>query len=107
MGDDVALGDAPLCFEGTEREAPPLVAKLDTAIGVCVDSAPLASKRERLGAGFDQVDPAPVVDCEFPRDLSIFLPAEDTREILVVANQAWSQPSIWISSLTQERRWRG
>ena len=54
MGDDVALGDAPLRFEGTERETPPLVAEFDAAIGVCVDSAPLASKRERLGAGFDR-----------------------------------------------------
>ena len=36
----------------------------------------------------DQVDPAPVVEGQFLRDLSIFLPAEDELKILVVANRA-------------------
>jgi hypothetical protein len=50
VGDDVGLRDAPLCLERTERKTPLPVAKLDAAIGVGVDSAPLASKRECLGA---------------------------------------------------------
>lgn len=88
VGHDGSLCDSPLLLEDGEGQTAAFVSKFDPTIEVFVNSTASATEFECLGTWFDQITSALEVNRQLLRDLSIFLPAEDLLEILVLSNGA-------------------
>ena len=88
VGNDIGLRDTPLLLKGREGDVLLAISELEVAIGVLIHTAPLAPKPVRAGTGPDQVEGSFGVEGEVLRDLAIFLPGEDEREVLIVADRA-------------------
>ena len=102
VGHDGPLCDSPLLFEDGEGQTVVFVSEFDRALEVFVNSTTSAAKFECLGTRFDQITSALEVSRQFLRDLSIFLPAEDLLEILVLSDGARNRVSrppseAWLS----------